>query len=373
MVWGSNRLGTTFNRDLPNDKIGESWDISCRPGEMGIIENGPNAGMTIEDYIKQDKARILGTRLAEQQRFPLLVKIIDANDALSVQVHPDDSYVRQMHALDVRNPANFSQAIDSGIFVNLDKPKAADTGKSEMWYVLVPPTDGNLVIGLKEGVTKDSLRQAYECGTVEECLNYLQVAAGDIINIPAGLVHALTPGVMVAEVQQNSDITYRLYDYNRLGLDGKSRQLHVEEALTVSDFDSRIPKTTVPGLEVKKGQNSLVYAIANTHFAVIKYELSTDLEETTNTEAFRVFTCVDGEVEILLPGGEASKEGTAALLPCGRSAFIPAGLGSYKLRPKQRRCVLLKSFVPDVETDFVTPLVNYGYRRDEIEANTAMG
>ncbi|MCL2360223.1 MAG: class I mannose-6-phosphate isomerase [Defluviitaleaceae bacterium] len=318
MIWGS-----------------ESWDISCRPNEMGIIKNGPNLGMTFENYIDKDRIGTLGTRIAAKEGFPLLVKIIDARDTLSVQVHPGDDYVAG----------------------------ASDTGKTEMWYILSPPTDGQLVIGLKPGITPFALRRAFETDAVEECLNRLTVKTGDIVNIPAGLVHALTPGAIVAEVQQNSDITYRLYDYNRRSPDGNPRQLHVEDAIAVTDFDSKIPKTTTPGLTIKKGDCNMVYTIANLYFGIIKYELSGKLEEASDPTAFSIFTCVKGEAEIM-----------GITIQAGCSVFIPAGLGTFNLRSKPgETCILIKSFVPDIERDFIQHLTAYGYTNEEIIANLALG
>jgi len=336
MLWGGDRLKTMYGRDLPSNKTGESWDISCRPGEMGIIKNGPAAGATLEDYINQDRAGVLGTRLAGYTRFPLLIKLIDANDSLSVQVHPDDSYASATNG--------------------------QDTGKTEMWYILTPPTDGKLIMGLKPGVTADILRQAYMDGTIEDCLSHLPVAAGDIVNIPAGLIHALTPGVMVAEVQQNSDITYRLYDYNRVGPDGKPRELHMEDAIAVTDFEGKIPVATIPGLEVKKEDCTLVYVIANPYFAVIKYCLKGELREASNPEAFCIFTCVDGTAEIVA-------DGMTVTLAVGSSVFVPAGMGEYVLRG---HCTLVKSFVPDVGGDFIAPLQAAGYGLAEIMMGAAV-
>ncbi|MCL2528139.1 MAG: class I mannose-6-phosphate isomerase [Defluviitaleaceae bacterium] len=353
MLWGGSRLNTLYNRLLPSNKTGESWDISCRPGEMGIIENGPAAGMAFDEYIAQDRAGILGTRLAKEERFPLLVKIIDANDVLSVQVHPDDKYVTKKG----------------------ESPGAlwhpADTGKAEMWYILTPPTSGNLIIGLKPGITPGILRQAYENGTVEDCLNPLPVKAGDIVNIPPGLIHALTPGVMVAEVQQNSDITYRLYDYNRLGLDGKPRQLHVDDAIAVADFEGKLSKTTVQGLSIKKDGCTMVYTIVNPHFAAIKYELESKHEETSDPGAFCIYTCVEGEAAVVPSGTLQSGCVDGVNLVAGRSVFIPAGLGGYALWPKHGKpCVLLKSFVPDIYSGFVYPLRQYGYTDADIISKT---
>ena len=331
MPWGGRRLSTLYGRDLPYEKTGESWDISCRPHEMGIIENGPAAGLSLAEYIAQDKPGVLGTRLASLDRFPLLVKLIDANDVLSVQVHPDDGFVK--------NGKGDPRAAATGQW------HPSDTGKSEMWYILAPPACGHLIIGLKPGITAAALRAALENGTVESCLNHLPVAAGDIINIPPGLVHALTPGAMVAEVQQNSDITYRLYDYNRVGLDGSPRQLHIEEALAVIDFEGKIPKATATGPAIKKGGCAMTYTIANKRFAVVKYELRGKYAEASDLAAFSIFTCVEGEVEII------AAKAPATHLATGSSVFIPAGMGSYTLRPKNVHCILLKSFVPDIEKE----------------------
>ena len=366
MLWGGQRLNTIYGRDLPYEKTGESWDISCRPDEMGIIENGPAAGQTLADYIARDKAGVLGTRLASLERFPLLVKLIDANDTLSVQVHPGDGDNKE-------HPSTTGQR------------QIPETGKSEMWYILVPPTCGHIIMGLKPGITPTALRAAIANGTVESCLHRQPVSAGDIVNIPAGLIHALTPGIMVAEVQQNSDTTYRLYDFNRLSPDGKPRDLHVEEAIAVADFDGKIPKSITPGLAIKKGNCTQTYAIANKHFAIIKYDLNGHYEEASNPEAFTIFTCVEGEAEILttqpqyprrggiLPPaqvGPITQNKTITPLPKGRSILIPASQGNYIICPKQGRCTLLKSFVPDVEKDFIAPLKAHGYSNNNIATNT---
>ena len=277
----------------------ESWDISCRPLEMGLVENGAYAGMRFDDYLALDRVQTLGTRLADVKRFPLLVKIIEARDVLSVQVHPDDSY------------AKLKQSTYSG--------------KSEMWYILQPPTDGRLVIGLRDGVTREDLRRAYETGTVEDCLHYLTVHAGDMVNIPAGLVHALTPGAVIAEVQQNSDLTYRLYDYGRVGADGNPRELHVEDALAVTDFEGRIPREAAS-------------AVHCPFFSVERIVLGDapnfpPIDGATNAGAFSILTCVDGAVNIIYTGGRVR-------LNTLQSVFLPAGLGAYTLEPMERATVL---------------------------------
>jgi mannose-6-phosphate isomerase len=301
MVWGGSRLRAIYGRDIPYEKTGESWDISCRENEMSVIENGPDAGTTLAEWFAKDKTGTLGTRVANESGFPLLVKIIDAQDNLSVQVHPNDDYARA----------------------------SGERGKSEMWYVLNAPEDGRLIIGLKDGVTRDGLERACissDGAAVEDCLHYLPVAKGDMIDIPAGLVHALTRGVIVAEIQQNSDITYRLYDYNRLGLDGKPRELHIGHSLNVADFDGALPKTAVQGNQ-----------IVNRHFSVTKVELNGTLAKRSDAEAFTLLTCVEGAFTV------TTKDGFVTELPLTRTAFIPAGLGEYTLTGSG---VLLESYVP---------------------------
>jgi mannose-6-phosphate isomerase len=277
MIWGS-----------------ESWEITCRPQETGIVENGEYAGQTFAEIISKDPAGVLGV-LFKDKKFPLLIKIIDARDALSVQVHPCDEYAR----LNAKN---------------------GDTGKSELWYILEPPSDGYLIIGTKKGVTREILARAYENGTVGEQLERVKVCRGDIVNIPAGLIHALTPGTVVAEIQQNSDITYRLYDYGRLGLDGKPRELHIQDALNVIDFAGRIPK-------------AITEYVNCPHFMVSKHILEATRTENSNPQAFSILMNVGGTLTI-------SYENGALTLPERRSVFIPAGLGTYELTPNSHAIVL---------------------------------
>lgn len=261
----------------------ESWQITCRPQEMSIVENGEFAGRELASFYNASS------------RFPLLVKIITARDALSVQVHPTDAYAQakggSCHSL--------------------------DTGKSELWYILEPPTDGHLIIGLKPGVTREILAGAYEENTVEDCLARMKVSRGDIVNIPAGLIHALTPGTVVAEIQQNSDITYRLYDFGRLGADGKPRELHVDDALNAIDYDN------ARGKKIE-------------HFTTEKIKISSPVNAESNPKSFSIYTCVEGGV--IFEG-----EGFATPLPYPRSAFVTATLGAFTIRPTNKSATLIKS------------------------------
>ena len=257
----------------------ESWDISCRPFEMSIVENGPLAGSAFGDLIKKSPNEYLGTKTS---KFPLLVKIIVAYDDLSVQVHPDDEY-----------------AAAHGF----------ESGKNEMWYVLETP--GKLIIGLKDGATPKKL-----IDNTMSCLNELHVKPGDFIDIKAGLVHAIIGGTVVAEIQQNSDVTFRLYDYERFGIDGKPRELHVEHGLAVADFAGRIPKSVCESVETE-------------FFNVTKLVVQGDVFGSTNSETFTIYTCVEGSCFV-----------DNVELTFRRSIFLPSGLGDYCIKGN---AVLLKT------------------------------
>lgn len=334
MLWGGKKMSAVLDRELPYARTGESWDISCRPNEMGLASNGPLTGQRFQDILDQDREKYLGRALAGLAKFPLLVKIIDANDNLSIQVHPDDAYAKTVEHYPY--------------------------GKHEMWYILDAPEDGRLIIGLKPGVLREDFQKAFDEGQVGACLHQLSVKKGDVIDIPAGLVHALTRGVMVAEIQQNSDITYRMYDYDRVGLDGKKRELHLEKALDVSDFQGRLKKDCVSGLTVNLDGGVLTYYIANKYFAVMRYAVSTEISEQSDPDRFYIFTCLDGDIRIVTPQ-------MSVPVAKGDSVFIPAAMGDYRIVGKGE---LLKSFVPDVEKNFVKPLKDQGYRMEDIVAHT---
>ena len=259
----------------------ESWDISCRPLEMSLVENGPQAGKTFLEVIQQDPIAILGTKTDE---FPLLIKIIVANDDLSIQVHPDNEYAA-VHGF--------------------------ESGKYEMWYILETP--GKLILGLKDYATPKQL-----VDDPMSALNELVVKPGDMIDLRAGLVHAMIGGTAVAEIQQNSDVTFRLYDYGRKGLDGKPRELHVEHALAVTDFDGRIPK-------------SVCQSVTTPFFSVSELVVDGDALESTHPESFTIYTNVKGSCIV------DSEE-----LTYRRSIFVPAGMGKHIIRGN---AILLKTTI----------------------------
>lgn len=212
-LWGGRRLADLPGRELPPGRIGESWDIASHQHGTSAVARGPLKGMRLDELYQRDPAALVGSRhAAEFDRFPLLVKLIDAGDDLSVQVHPDDCYA-ELH-------------------------EAGDQGKSELWYVLAAEPGARIIYGLEPDTTKDSVRRALAEGRLEECLREVPVLPGEMYEVPAGLVHALGRGVLVAEIQQNSDTTYRLYDWGRLDAQGQSRELHITKALDVMAVQS---------------------------------------------------------------------------------------------------------------------------------------
>lgn len=335
MVWGGCQLSSLYNRALPYQRTGESWDMTCRTNEMGVVANGIYKGLSFNELIQIDPVGTLGIKVAEKVAengsFPLLLKLISPTDNLSVQVHPDDYYAK--------------------------RHENVAFGKTEIWVVLDAPQNAHLIVGLKDGVTRDMFKQAIEGGTSENCLEKVPVQKGDVIFIPSGLVHALTKDVVVAEVQQNSDITYRIYDYNRLGLDGNPRPLHVEKALDVIDFEGQFSKEPVKALSFEKEGNLLSYFNANSYFTLIKYDIEKILKERSDEDKFFVFTCIEGSCTV------SNEHGSLQAYP-GDSFFLPAGLGKYTIEGK---CQLIKSFPGEVVGDFMMPLLGQGYSLEEVK------
>jgi len=228
IVWGGRRLGDLLGKPIgPGNDYAESWEIVDHGDNHSEIASGPLEGRTLRDVLRDRNEPVLGS-CAGIESFPLLLKYLDCNRVLSVQVHPDDSYARQM-----------------------SKP---DLGKTEAWYIVDAAPGSKIYAGLKSGVDRKVLEKAIASGSTEDVLHVIQPQAGQCIFIPAGTVHALGGGLVVAEIQQSSDTTFRLFDWNRVGDDGRPRQLHIEQALDVTDYSSgpilpQTPQADSDGLE----------------------------------------------------------------------------------------------------------------------------
>jgi mannose-6-phosphate isomerase len=264
-IWGGRAL-EKFKDELPEGIIAECWEVSCHPGGPNIVANGNYAGRTLPDLFKQFGRAIAGNALSQRdaERFPLLVKLIDAKDKLSVQVHPDDLY--------------------AGVHEN------GEYGKSEGWYIIEASPGAELIYGLVPGTSRDSFRKALRSGTAGKYLQKVSVKAGDAINIPSGIIHAIGGGILLAEVQQNSNATYRVYDYDRIGADGKKRQLHIKKALDVIDFEADNHRVPSHGLKINIPGGVRTISLANRYFALELYEINGSISEDTLSERFYIYT-----------------------------------------------------------------------------------
>jgi mannose-6-phosphate isomerase len=300
-IWGG-RDFALFRSNLPEGDIGESWDVACHPHGTSVVANGEFKGMKLDQLIKLKGSEIVGSNISTEW-FPLLVKLINAKDKLSVQVHPDDKY---------------------------GKEAEDEMGKTEVWYVVEAFQGANLVVGTKD-CTREQFKKAIETGEFDEFMNKIPVQKGDVYFVKSGLVHAIDEGVIIAEIQQNSDTTYRVYDYNR------GRELHIDKALDVVDLSLRGEKSQ--GLKLQQEGFSKTYYCLCEHFALELYEVIESFKECSDSERFFIFTAVEGEGEIL------SKDKSVPIKK-GDSILIPAALGEYEVRGIVK---LLKSFVPNME------------------------
>jgi len=239
-VWGGRNLERLYRKPLPPGvPIGESWEITDRPEGVSVVANGPLAGRTLRQLMEEHAAELLGTAGAPGNRFPILVKILDAEDKLSLQVHP---------------PASRAAALGG-------EPK------TEMWHIAEAKPDAALFAGLRQGTTRAEFEQKLQDGSVAECFHRIPVKSGDSMFLPSGRVHAIGDGNVIFEIQQNSDTTYRVFDWNRVGLDGKPRELHVQQSLECIDFQDFEPRLVSAiwraweGLQIRRLVTDLLFTV----------------------------------------------------------------------------------------------------------------
>jgi mannose-6-phosphate isomerase len=222
-LWGSRRLQSLYGKELPaNLPIGESWEISDRPGDVSVVADGPLAGEDLHALLDQKRPALLGPNLPPSERFPLLVKILDAEQTLSLQVHPPAAAAAKLQG----------------------EPK------TELWYVAHAAPDAALFVGLRRGVTREEFEERLRTGTVAECIHRVPVRAGDAMFVPSGRVHGIGAGCVIFEIQQNSDTTYRVFDWNRVDRNGQARELHLSQSMASIDFNDFEPgliETTFAG------------------------------------------------------------------------------------------------------------------------------
>lgn len=300
-IWGGERLKTEFNKKSELEKIAESWELSCHKDGQSIVKAGGYEGKTLSEYIKtvaaEERENVLGTRAEAFEQFPILIKLIDAADNLSVQVHPNNEYAKRVEG---------------------------EYGKTEMWYVVDCDSQAQLLYGFTKEITKEEFSQRIADNTLLEVVNKVSVKKGDVFFIEAGTLHGIGKGIIIAEIQQNSNTTYRIYDYGRVSADGKPRELHVEKA---KDVTVLAPPTrdVKPQGEIQKhqGYNKTLLAACE-YFEVHKLEINESATLFSSEESFVSLLVLDGEFE--LDYGFASMG-----IIKGDSVFVPAGMGEFEL------------------------------------------
>lgn len=297
-VWGGRRLETLFGKHLPNgQRIGESWEIVDREEAQSVVHEGSLRGKTLHELWTDMREEVFGKTAPNTPRFPLLFKLLDAQEKLSVQVHP---------------PAKVAPSLNG-------EPK------TEMWFIASATEDADIYAGLKKDATRDGFERALLNGTVADQLHRIPVKSGDAIFIPSGRVHAIGGGNVIVEVQQNSDTTYRVFDWNRTGLDGKVRALHIEESMASIDFDD-----AEPTLAPRKGE----LVVECPYFRVEKWELTADRQACENG-TFAIFTVLKGAVRC------AGLE-----LKPGNFFLVPASLENRTLTASEAGTTLLRATIP---------------------------
>jgi len=323
MVWGGTKIASYKGIETADDHIGESWELSGVEEHQTAVSNGALRGKSITDLVKTYKGSLVGEHVYAENgdEFPLLIKFIDARDDLSIQVHPDDAMARRQHGQ--RN------------------------GKTEMWYVVDAGPGACLYSGLSEAITPDEYERRVADGTITEVLARHDVHPGDVFFLPAGRIHAICSGCFIAEIQQTSDLTYRIYDYGRLGLDGKPRQLHTELAKEAIDYKV-YPDYRVPYTPVKDAEDELVRC---KYFTTSVYDLDKPVhKELTDIDSFLVVMCLSGSGTILdsepiydSEGRRGPTKGHLSGIRQGETVLIPASSIGVTFSPSAGGMKLLTS------------------------------
>lgn len=311
LIWGGRRLGTLLRKPIgEGSDYAESWEVSDHRQDVSIVADGPLAGTSLRDLIHECPEELLGPALAGLDQFPLLVKFIDADQVLSVQVHPDDERARLL---------------------------ANDNGKTETWVVVAAEPDSVIYAGLKPGVTRDVFAAAIATGEVEPLLHQIPATPGDCILIPSGVVHAIGAGVLLAEIQQMSDATFRVFDWNRIGSDGKPRPLHVDAAIASTDFTAGPLTPLRPTPEPTEG--GTLERLSRTEFFALERLTLTGEGRVGRADRFTLVLVLGGDVEVRTP--------EATLWACfGETILLPASLGECRVRPVNGSATLVTCHVP---------------------------
>lgn len=304
-IWGGTKLKDYLQKEVPFETVAEAWEVSTNVAGVSEVEIEKGTKTTLKELFDNTEKRIeiFGTKTKDMERFPLLIKFIDAKDNLSVQVHPDDAY-----ALEHEN----------------------DTGKTEMWYIMECDENASIICGLKETVTQEQIPDMITNGKLQNYLNKVPICKGDVIYIPAGTVHAILKGTLICEIQQNSNLTYRVYDWDRVGKDGKPRELHIKKAMDVIKQDKRQNITST------NGQEDICKMVMDcNYFKVDVLNVTENYQAKSNKDTFEAYMVVEGK-------GKLETKGKEYDIKIGESFILPASLGEYEIKGNIK---LLKAYL----------------------------
>lgn len=304
-IWGGKKLKNILNKNFTNENIGESWEISDVENNVSFVSNGLLKGNTLRELVKKYKGLLVGEKVYNQFRndFPVLIKFIDAKTPLSIQVHPSNKLAKERHNT---------------------------FGKNEMWYVMDCDNEAELIVGFNKNVSKEEYIESLNKGEILDILNSEKIKTGDTFYIPTGRVHAIGAGTVLAEIQQTSDVTYRIYDYNRIDSStGKQRELHTDLALDAIDFNSHTNYKTTYNLEENK-TNKLVHSpYFKTDIININQHLTIDYN---SYDSFVIYICVEGSLDIECNGSNYS-------LTKGETILFPATIKKVNLNTKYAKVI----------------------------------
>ncbi len=306
-IWGGEKIRTILQKDFsPAKNCGETWEISGVKGNISVIANGPLKGKNLKEVIREYQAALVGEKVYQQYHddFPLLVKFLDAKQDLSIQVHPDDSLAQTRHQ---------------------------SLGKTEMWYIIQADQDATLISGFNRHLDQASYMEHLKQHTLDDILNREVAKADDVFYLPAGRVHTIGAGLLLAEIQQCSDITYRIYDFDRVDDEGNKRELHTEEALDAIDYAHHDDYKT--NYQPKK--NQAVTLVKSPYFTTNMLHLDQEFNRNYNMDSFVIYVCILGMATLTYIGGELS-------IKMGDCLLIPASLTEIFIQPKGE-CKILES------------------------------
>lgn len=296
-LWGGDKLKTVYHKKTSLTPLAESWEVSTHPDGESVVCDGPYKGLTLTAYIERKGRTVLGTKGMSFDRFPILVKFIDARDNLSIQVHPDDEY-----GLKHEN----------------------EYGKTEMWVILEAEPGAKLYFGTNQEISKEVFAKSIENNTVLNYLNHVAVKKGDVIFVEAKTIHAIGAGIVICEIQQNSNVTYRVYDFDRVGADGKRRELHIDKSIAVANLSPSHCDFSPQGSIEMFGEGTIQTLASCKYFTTRKVVLNGGVEYTVSSESFEALIVLEGTVEIK-NGGEV------IVAHKGESVFVDADSGIVSL------------------------------------------